>query len=312
MSEKAAVPETAGEGEKRIRRPRGPRKPKAEGAEGATAAAGAASEGANGRGPRRPRQRKEKSEGGAGTPQEKAERPKREPREPREPRERVPVPPELVGKTSVGKIVDVVERGKGSYGFVALDNNVRVYFPTSSYADASEFKARRGYEVEFTCGKDEKDRVYASSVRLTPAGKATAVEREAKIAADKAAAVNNSADGVKKARPAKAANSSSASATEGGEGEKKPRRERRERPVRPEDDRSLSLTCTCQNSSESKSVVAVLSQSIGKLKHTATEAFGAPPTYNVFHKDALLTKAILRTLHDNDVIHIKEPVATTA
>lgn len=283
-------PETNPEGERR-RPHRRSRKPKAAGEEGAAPA-----------------------RADNGQKREKKERP------PREPRERVPVPPELVGQTRTGTIVDVVLRGAAGFGFIEIEGGARVHFRLAPFTEANEFKARRGYEVQFTGDKDEKDRVYASNVRLTAAGRAQAAEREGKIAADKAA--NPAPEKTRKPRrepkEAGAAKEARPKAAEGGADaapkEKRVRkpRERRERPVRPEDDRSLSLRVTCQGRSEAHVVQAHLSQSIGKLKHAATEAFGAPVTYNVFHNNALLTKAILRTLNDNDTVHIKEPEAATA
>jgi len=288
MSDK---PETNPEGRRRPQRNR-TRKPKAAGEEGAPASA-----------------RSENSQ-----KREKKERP------PREPRERVPVPAELVGQTRTGTIVDVVLRGAAGFGFIEIDNGVRVHFRLAPFTEGNEFKARRGYEVSFTGDKDEKDRVYASNVRLTANGRAQAAEREAKIAADKAANPapektrrprRESKEGVpKEARAPKPAEGGADAAPK----EKKARkpRERRERPIRPEDDRTLSLRVTCQGRAETHTVQAHLAQSIGKLKHAATEAFGAPVNYNVFHNDVMLTKATLRTLQDNDTVHIKEPVEATA
>jgi helicase MOV-10 len=234
-------------------------------------------------------------------------------------RERVPVPADLVGRTVVGKIVDVVERGKTSYGFIAIDKAVRVYFPMSSYAADNGSKARRGYEVEFYCDKDDKDRVFGSSVRLTPAGKETAVQREAMIAADKAASSGGNAV-TKKAKSPNNINqanqtmvseksTAAADATDVAVDGEKIKKRRRVRLTKPEDNKTVSLSCTSQNSAVTKSVDALLSQSIGKLKHTAVGVFSAPTTYSVYHKGALLTKAVLRTLRDNDLIHIQDPAA---
>jgi hypothetical protein len=298
MSDKAEVPETnnAEEGETRRRRSR-PRKPRTTSEGGAVAEGNGAANG-TGRSPRQRREKKEKT--AAASDENKEKKSSRPKREPREPRERVPVPEELVGQTSVGKIADIIDRGRNSYGFVALENDVSVYFKPADFADASDFKPRRGYEVEITCAKDDKERVFANAVKLTAAGRSAAAEREAKIAADKA----NSADATKKPRAPKAASA----AGDAGEGEAKPKRERK--PRRPEDDRSVTLNVTSANSSETKTVVAVMSQSIGKLKHAATEAFEAPVSYNVYHNGELLTKATLRTLSENDTIHIKEPAVT--
>lgn len=216
-------------------------------------------------------------------------------------------PPLFFGKVTQGRIADVINGGRGRYGFInfgtedATETTPRVYFNFTDYQDA-EFVARKGYTVEFLVSKDESDRAFASNVRLTAAGRAQAAEREARIAADKPR-------GDREPRERKpAAEGAAAGAGEGGE------RKRRERPprVRPEDDRSVTLRVSCEGKPDVKIVIAKLGQSIGKLKHSATEAFEAPTTLNVFYNNELLTKAILRTLNDNDTIHLKEPVAATA
>jgi len=211
----------------------------------------------------------------------------------------VPFPSELIGKVSHGIVSTVVIRGRLKYGFISLgdeekEDAPRVYFNFENQADPSVF-IRRGYPVEFTTKLDEKDRTSAFDVKLTEAGKAISVEREAAIAQKKAERI---------------------AAGEAEKGEKKPRapRERKPRPTRdPVEDRFVTLKVTASGHTESKNIEFNLAQSVGKLKNVALTAFGVPVTYNVFHVTAAnpegeyLTKAILNTLTANDTIHLGEP-----
>lgn len=255
------------------------------------------------------RSRKPKAEGAsdAAAPAVKTER---APRPPREPRVNVPVPPEFFGQTKTGKIDAVINGGRGKYGFIAIDSSeARIYFSFEKY-DASEFVARRGYGVEFLVSKDDTDRTCAASVKLTAEGKVQAAEREARIAAEKA----NPAP-KRERKPAAAPAAASAAPAAGAEVGEKKKRVRAPR-TKPEDDRSVSLQVSYAGVPEAKTVVAKLSQSIGKLKHAATEAFDAPTELNVFLVNAenpqgiKLTKALLRGLSDNATVELRAP--TTA
>ena len=252
------------------------------------------------------RVRKPRAEGEAAAtpaaPREKVER------APRPPRVSVPVPAELFGKIATGRIDGVINGGRSKYGFITInDTEARIYFSVTNF-DSSEFTARRGYEVEFLVSKDESDRANATNVKLTAGGKVQAAEREAKIVADKAVAPRE-----KKAAAVPAA--AAAAGAEAGERKKRVRAPRE----RPEDDRSISLQVHCVGKTEVKTVVAKLSQSIGKLKHAATEAFEVSPTLNVFvnvtaenAQGVLLSKALLRALNDNDAVYLREPAPATA
>jgi hypothetical protein len=204
--------------------------------------------------------------------------------QPRQPRpESKPVPAELMGKTVTGKICDVIKRGKGQFGFIYIGDGStprsetpRIYFSFSEFTDEN-FLPRKGYSVEFTCAEDEDKRAFAANVKLTAEGRQQAEEREEKL----------------KSSPER-------QPREGGES-RGGRRQRREE----EDGRTVTLKVTCEGQSGEKTVVARLSQSIGKLKHAATKEFDAPIHYNVFSGGVLLTRALLNELKDNDSIHLK-------
>ena len=254
----------------------------------------------------RTRTRKPRAEGEAGAaaaPRERTER------APRPPRVSTPVAAELFGKNATGTIDGVINGGRSKYGFINIEgSDARIYFSVTNF-DAAEFPPRRGYGVEFLVTKDDTDRPSATNVKLTAEGKVQAAEREAKIAAEKASPA------PARERKAAAAPAAAAAGAEAGERKRRVRAPRE----RPEDDRSISLQVHCVGKTEVKTVVAKLSQSIGKLKHTATEAFEASPTLNVFAnvtsenpQGVLLSKALLRGMVDNDAVYLREPVPATA
>jgi hypothetical protein len=202
----------------------------------------------------------------------------------------IPVPPELVGKSAVGYVTDIVRRGRFRFGFINIGAEEkpvgevpRIYFNFESLAESEPY-LRRGYLVEFTVQNDEQGRPFASGVKLTEKGKELAKEREAKIAEQRA---------------------------ERGEAPKRAPRERRP----PMEDRNVVLKVTCQGKSEEKSIEFNVAQSVGKLKNVACTAFEAPITYNVFHvtkenpKGEFLTKSVLSKMNDGDAIHLAEPAA---
>ena len=116
--------------------------------------------------------------------EEKEERKeKKTDRTPRLKVERKPVielTPEIVGKSSAG-IIDFVDKKKSfpekNYGFIDIGAS-RIYFNFSDFDDAT-YVPRKGLEVSFVFSKDDADRPYASQVKLTDAGKATAATKEA-------------------------------------------------------------------------------------------------------------------------------------
>jgi cold shock CspA family protein/DNA polymerase III delta prime subunit len=87
----------------------------------------------------------------------------------------------------IGSIVKVVAKGRNKgYGYISSVEKENVFFRSSSFADRNRFRVRRGYEVAFSLAKDAKDRVCASLVKLTPAGRAAAEDREDRIATQQA------------------------------------------------------------------------------------------------------------------------------
>jgi len=217
------------------------------------------------------------------------------PREARAPRVSLPVPPEFFGTSKEGKISHVKkENGVDKFGFIYIgegsEDLPRIYFNSEEWKEA-DFVARKGYSVSFVCAKDERDRAFASGVKLTAAGKVQAAEREANIA-----------------------QSNSERKASGIEDVKREPRERRERRPRREntDTRTVTLKVTCAGFPGEKEVIANLGESIGKLKHAATSAFEAPITQVVYCKGALLTRQVLTDLKDGDSINLAEPVPVKA
>lgn len=215
-------------------------------------------------------------------------------RRPRQVYKSIPVSADSIGTNAVGKIYDIAKRGTNSFGFILVDapgvpsnEKPTIYFSLKDYTDA-EYIARRGYLVQFTIEKDEKDRPFASQLTLTPEGRVAAAAREERISATKTE--NGGAEAVEK--PARAP-----------------------RPRNPNADDFVTLKVSCEGKTEVHDIEAKIYQSIGKLKYTAVELFGAPITFTVFtaksaeHPNGeLLTKAILRTLKDGDSIHLGSPI----
>jgi hypothetical protein len=219
-----------------------------------------------------------------------------------------PVPEDMIGTEQVGRICDVIKKGRGKFGFIfiGLDESKpraetpRIYFNFKDYAEDNKFPPRRGYQVSFSCAKDDDGRACATNIQITPEGLVLAEERNTKYLAEQA---------LKKERVELGADGDEKGA---GGGEKKKRV--RKRPV---DEKAIPLRVTCEGKpGEEKIVEARLSESIGKLKHTATVAYEAPISYSVYcqitpenPEGVLLTKAILKTLPEKDSIHLKEPPA---
>ena len=155
-------------------------------------------------------------------------------------------------------------------------------------------QVRRGYQVDFSVTKDEKDRPFATDVKLTAEGRVAAVEREATIAGTKVE--------VKEGKENKEVNKESAAP-----------RQKKERKPRVLDERTVSLVVSAQGKSDFQ-VVAQLSQSIGKLKFSCVEGLGVPTDYNIYcdrssanPKGIMLTKALLRNMKDGDKIFMVPP-----
>jgi len=216
------------------------------------------------------------------------------PRTPRPPS--VPVPPEMIGKHCVGIITAIIRRGRVKFGFIHIGDEKtptteapRIYFSFQYLKDTSLI-LRKGYNVQFTVKKDEKDRPHAADIELTEAGKIGAAEREASIA---------------QKRSEREASGESA---EHADRERRPRR-----PRKVLEEKNVVLKVTCDGVTGSKDITFDLNQSIGKLKNTASTAFEAPVTHNVYHvtkenpKGEFLTKAILSGLVAGDHVHLGEP-----
>jgi len=140
------------------------------------------------RGPRKPRPAAadgaEKVEGGE------------EKKPSRVPADHVPVPPSLIGKSCLGRVHNVMMKGRTPFGWIYIDGGnaempiaetPRVYFSFRDYAEAEEYPARKGWQVEFDVTEDEEKRPYAKSIKLTAKGVETAKEHKAKVEALKAA-----------------------------------------------------------------------------------------------------------------------------
>lgn len=223
----------------------------------------------------------------------------------------VPVPDSMINSVVFGRVCDVLHRGREKFGFIYMtpsDNYSppangektgialfthlpRIYFNSREYKE-TEFKVRKNDLVTFTCKKDEKDRPFASEITLTAAGKEAVAVREAAHAA------------IVKTAPPKDPKEPKA------EGEAKPKRERKEKVI---DTRSITLKITCASfPGETKEIVAVMGETIGKLKHNGITAFDAPVHLNVFHKGALLTKTVLLAMAEGETIHLGEPLPKPA
>lgn len=257
-----------------------------------------------GRKPRAPRQKKEettpKVEATEAAPS--AEKPKRE----RAPL--VPVPDNLVGKTSVGMVETVIRRGKYNFGFITLgtdaatESTPRVYF-NPSHLGENGLILRRGYTVEFTVELDEEKRSVAKDIKLTAEGAKAKEEREAEIAKKRAERQQEKEAEGEKTEEKK---------------EKSARRQRR--PRKRVEGRNVTLKVKVDGSSEEKTVEIGVNQSIGKLKSLAVAATGSSNECSVYYvsaenpKGEFLTKAILSKLNDNDTILLgpKKETAATA
>lgn len=199
----------------------------------------------------------------------------------------LPVPVELVGKEATGKIFDIIKRFQAGYGFIFIDTEnsspkekPKIYFNLKDF-DETEFAARRGYLVKFTILKDEKDRFYATTIKLTEEGKAGAIQREARIAATRAE-----------------------DEAEGKITEAKPRRARN-----PPNESVVNLQVSCEGKKEVHTIAAKQYQSIGGLKYAAAELFGVPMTYTIFCQKSAenpngvkLNKVILKGMQDGDSV----------
>ncbi len=234
---------------------------------------------------------------------------------PRERRERpvsLPVPAELVGRNANGLVSTVVRRGRLRFGFISLgleekpdEESVRIYFSFDNLTEPDVI-LRRGYPVEFSILSDDKGRAFASGVTLTAAGKTVAANREVELAAAKA---ERAANGIPERVRAPRAPREEKPRVERAPREPREPKERVQREKKFVEPRLVVLKVTSANSSETKLIEFDLAQSIGKLKNVATTAFEAPVTYNVFHKNVFLTRAITGELKANDTIHLGEPVA---
>lgn len=215
----------------------------------------------------------------------------------------------MIGRNANGLVSTVVRRGRLRFGFISLgleekpdEESVRIYFSFDNLTEPDVI-LRRGYPVEFSVLSDDKGRAFASGVKLTAAGKTVAANREVEIAASKAErAAANASLPPREPREKK----ERAPREEKAPREPRVRAPRERKPVEP---RLVVLKVTCQGSSDAKFIEFDLAQSIGKLKNVATTAFEAPVTYNVFHNNVFLSRAITAELKANDTIHLGEPVA---
>ncbi len=233
------------------------------------------------------------------TPKAAVDAAPREPRPPRPPA--VPVPDSFLGKSATGVVHTLIRKGRFNFGFITIgegENAPSIYFNPSCLAEPKVYM-RRGYEVEFVCAKDEEGRFTAKDIKLTSAGEQTKAENDIAYQAKRAERL--AAASV--AAPAEAA------------GETKVTREPRVRKPRgplPEG-APLVLRVTCQGHAEEKLVNVHSRISIGRLKGVSMQAFDAPLAYNIYHVPSdgselvFLTKTVLKSLSNNDKIHLAEP-----
>lgn len=253
-------------GNQRRRRPSGPRGPRKAPADGSAAAGKESTEAA----PRAPRQAS------------------------------VPVPDSMIGTTTTGVVSSTFKRYKNAYGFIAIgegESAPSIYF---NFADLSEDNQglRKGYEVEFQCTKDERDRSVAKNIVLTEKGKAAKAAWEADY------------ETRKKERAASAPATAAADASAPSAEEKKPRT-RKPRAPAPEGT-PLTLLVSAHDVSGEKTIEAHNLINIGKLKNLAASALGATGQYSLYHIDAsgskvFLTRSVIEGLSNNSKIFLDEP-----
>jgi len=206
----------------------------------------------------------------------------------------IPIPEDLVGKSTSGKIFDVSRGYRNNFGFILIDlanstaaaDKPKIYFNLSEF-DSTEHIARRGYQVTFTVVKDEKDRFAATKVTLTPEGKVAAKERDIRVAEEK---VQREAAGT-------------TTKPDGGESkeEKKPRRVRTPNP-----NRDITINVSVSVEGQPAKVLEVKPfNSIGRLKYSAIEAFQIPINYEILTSSGeRLNKTLLRALKDGDSLKL--------
>ena len=227
-----------------------------------------------------------------------------EPREPREPRVSVPVPNELIGKVAKGTVSFI----KTAFGFIELDDGdsekpreglPRIYFKRKDFTD-EKFQARRGYLVTFTVSKDE-DKIFASDVKLTTAGQASAVAINEVIAKKKEEAKALKAQAAAEKKPA-----TTTTTGENGDIAKKARRPRKSV------ERVVKVKVTSDGKSEEVTIDLILKKQtkLGQVKAIACKAIDVPLNYNIYSQSngesVFFTKAILNKLQDGGHIHLKE------
>ena len=234
---------------------------------------------------RRPAKKSEEEEQGTGEESKETK-----PRRTREFKD-IPIPEDLVGKTSSGKIFDVSRGYRNNFGFILIDlagaaasEKPKIYFNLTEY-DSTEHIARRGYQVTFSVVKDEQGRFAATKVALTAEGKVAAKERDIKIAEEKVqrdAAAASKPDGESKE-------------------EKKPRRVRTPNP-----NRDITINVSVSVEGQPAKVLEVKPfNSIGRLKYSAIEAFQIPISYEILTSSGeRLNKTLLRALKDGDSLKL--------
>lgn len=217
----------------------------------------------------------------------------------------LPVPPELIGTEVTGKIFDILRKYNFSYGFILINSETspknqkpKIYFNVKDYEE-KEFIARKGYEVKFKIGKDEKDRLCATNISLTPEGRVAAELREERIAKfkeDEAAALGSGES-----------NSNTKLAGERKRSERSEKYQKRKELY----DTIVPLTVTCDDKAETITIDTKIYQSIGKLKHACAEGFGVPLQYSIYcqrtnenPEGILLNKTLLKEMKAGDKVHL--------
>lgn len=229
----------------------------------------------------------------------------------------VPFPESQVGSRRIGTVAVTVRNSRFNFGFISAGIDAaaedvtlpRIYYNRSCIADEG-LNLYRGYEVEFTIGKDEEGRQTAKEIRLTTRGESIKVERDAAAAARKE---------ERKAQAEAAAASGAAPATSEGEDKqdrkKRPPRRRRPQsndegaPREPRGERKVvHLNVAVEGQGKKAEIDFPIYLAIGRLKSMAAKAADAPMDHSVYlvtaeaPRGVFLTRAVLNTVEDGATI----------
>jgi len=220
-----------------------------------------------------------------------------------------------MGKLAKGT-VSVIKQG---FGFIDIDGGdstkpreglPRIYFKKKDFND-EKFRVRRGYLVTFKVEKDEEGKTYASEIKLTVEGQASAVAiNEAITKKREEAKAEKAAQNNTEKKPAGKA----AGGGGGGGGETTTDKPKRARRIRKSVEKVVKVKVTCEGKKDEIMVDLTLKRQtkLGQVKAITCKAIEAPLNYSIYSKSPdnsetiFFTKAILNKLKDGDHIHLKE------